>query len=229
MNDTYGRLAISQSELFSAWPDEALARLIAHSEARIVEPDTCIHRAGDPARYIWLVISGSMSLLKEIPGGRDFTASLHLPGDFHGLGPAVAQAPHMFTAVCKEKTVLVQIPGDLIRAMIASDGHLSFSLFQALEKRHLRAQIRHADAAVGSMQTRITNLLKSIASRSIQRRNSSEINLSQDEIATMLGTRRQVVNRVLREMAKNGAIQVLYGRIVILDVDKLDRMASMEG
>ena len=41
----------------------------------------------------------------------------------------------------------------------------------------------------------------------------------------MLGTRRQVVNRVLRDMAATGAIHVQYGRISILDREKLDRMA----
>ncbi|WP_159917774.1 Crp/Fnr family transcriptional regulator [Pantoea sp. 18069] len=225
MNDTLVRLAITQSELFSQWPSDAIARLITQAVVLVVEPDTCVHHAGDPAEHVSLLVAGSMNLSRKMPGGRHFTGGLHLAGEFHGLGPVVAQAPHMFTATCKEKTVLVRIPGALIREMIAGNGRLAFSLFAALERRHLRAQMRHASAAVDSTQARIAGLLQSIDARSVHGRTDAEVNLSQDEIAMMLGTRRQVVNRVLREMAEKGAVQVRYGRISITDSDKLRQMA----
>ncbi len=110
--------------------------------------------------------------------------------------------------------------------MVAGNGRLSFSLFAALERRHLRAQDRHASAAVDSTQARIASLLKSLDARGMRGRANAEVILSQDEIATMLGTRRQVVNRVMREMAVQGAIRVQYGRISILDSAMLDQMAS---
>lgn len=225
MNDTLVRLAIRQSELFSDWPDEAIARLVANAVVLTVEPGTCVHHAGDPAKFVSLVVAGSMNLSRAMPHGRDFTGGLHLAGEFHGLGPVVAQTPHIFTAICKEKTVLVRIPGELLREMISANGRLSFSLFAALERRHLRAQVRHASAAVESIQARVAGLLKSIDARSVHGRGGSEVNLSQDEIATMLGTRRQVVNRALKDMAEEGAIRVEYGRILILDNDKLAQMA----
>lgn len=225
MNDTLVRLAIRQSELFSDWPDEAIARLVSKAIVLTVEPGTCVHQEGDPAKYVSLVVAGSMNLSRAMPNGRDFTGGLHLAGEFHGLGPVVAQTPHIFTATCKENTVLVRIPGDLLREMIAANGRLSFSLFAALERRHLRAQVRHASAAVESIQARVAGLLKSIDARSVQGRGGSEVNLSQDEIATMLGTRRQVVNRALKDMAEDGVIRVEYGRILILDNAKLGQIA----
>lgn len=219
------RLAITQSELFSSWPDEEIARLVANASVQTVETGGCVHHAGDPAKYLSLVVAGSVILSRDMPGGRTFTGSLHLAGEFHGLGPIMAQAPHMFTATCKEKTILVRIPGELLREMVSGNGRLAFSLFAALERRHLRAQMRHATAAVESTQARVASLLKSIDDRSVKGRSGSEINLSQDEIAAMLGTRRQVVNRVLKDMAAEGAIRVQYGRIRILDHAKLDQMA----
>lgn len=226
MDNTLARLAIKQSELFASWPDEAIARLVAKAEVREVEAGTCIHRAGDRAEFLTLVVAGSILLTKEMPSGRDFTGGIHLAGEFHGLGPVVAQTPHIHTATCKERSVLVRIPGDLVLEMVCAQGRLALSLFAALERRHLRAQDRHASAAVDSTQARIAGLLKSFDARSIRSRAKSEVILSQDEIATMLGTRRQVVNRVLREMAAQGAVQVQYGRISILDSALLDHMAS---
>ena len=225
MNDRLSRLAITQSPLFNDWPDEAIARLLANSDVLIVEARTLVHRAGDDAEHLLIVVSGSMSLSKDMPSGRSFSAAVQLPGDFHGLAPVISKEPYIHTVMCKEKTVLVRIAGEVLREIIAANGRLSFSLFSALEKRYLQALNLHASAAVNSIQTRIAALLKSIAERSVKGRASTDINLSQDEISTMLGTRRQVVNRALREMMAEGVIQVQYGRIAIVDSAKLDSMA----
>lgn len=224
MKEMLVRLAITQSELFNGWPDEAIARLIQDADVLVVEPGACFHRSGDTAKYLCLVVSGSMILSLDMPSGCSFTAGLQLAGDFHGLGPAIAQRPHTTTVVCKERTVLVRIPADQLRDLVAGNGRLSFSLFAALERRHLQALKLHASAAVNSTQARIAGLLKSINARGARLSNTA-INLSQEEIAAMLGTRRQVVSRALREMAAAGAIHVQYGRISIVDREKLDRMA----
>lgn len=226
MSDTLARLAIVQSELFHDWPDEAIARLLDCAEVLVTEPGTCVHRSGDVADYLYIVVAGSMSVTQEMPSGRSFTAGVHLPGDFHGLGPVIARKPHIFTVVCKEKTVLVRISGEILRDIIATNGRLSFSLFGALERRYTEALSLHVSAAVNSTRARIADLLRSMDARSVRGRSAAGIKLSQDEMATMLGTRRQVVNRVLREMAAEGAIKVQYGRIAIVDSDKLDKMVS---
>ena len=225
MNETLARVAITQSELFNGWPDEAIARLTQDSAVLVVEPGACLIRSGDAADYLFLVVSGSISLSRDMPSGGSFTAGLQLAGDFHGLGPVIAQGEHIYTAVCKDRTVLVRIPADLLRDLVAANGCLSFSLFAALERRYIQALNLHASAAVNSTQARIAALLKSIDARGVRGRSNAEIRLSQEEIAAMLGTRRQVVNRVLRDMAATGAIHVQYGRISILDREKLDRMA----
>jgi CRP-like cAMP-binding protein len=230
MIKTLVRLAITQSELFNTWPDETISRLVLDSDVHVVNAGECVHRAGDTAGYLSLVVSGSMILSRNMRSGRIFTAGVHLPGDFHGLGPVMAQTPYIFTATCKEKTSLVRIPADLLRDIVAVNGRLSLSLFGALEKRYMQALRLHASAAVNSTQARIAGLLKSIDQRSVRLHvhATTQVNLSQDEIATMLGTRRQVVNRVLRDMAQEGAIHVQYGRISIVDRDKLDAMALQQ-
>jgi CRP-like cAMP-binding protein len=72
----------------------------------------------------------------------------------------------------------------------------------------------------------VATLLNSIYTRSALCGRAPSINLSQEEIATMLGTRRQVVNRVLREMESDGVVQLLYGRISISDVGTMEKMAQ---
>jgi len=95
--------------------------------------------------------------------------------------------------------------------MIASNGRLLASLFVALESQFLQALDLHASAAVNSIQARIAGLLKSISARGASQCPSTKIYLLQDELATMLGTGRQVVNRALRAMETAGAMHLQYG------------------
>ncbi|SFI34733.1 cAMP-binding domain of CRP or a regulatory subunit of cAMP-dependent protein kinases [Collimonas sp. OK307] len=226
MENTLVRLTISQSELFANWPDAAISRLVKAADAITVEENTVIHRTGEVPTYLYLLATGSMHLIRKMPSGRDFTAGIHLAGEFHGIGPVITRSLHFYTAECREKTVLVRISGELLREMISHDGSLAYSLMGAMVNRHRGALDRYEGAAVLSTRARVATLLNSIYTRSARGGRVSSINLSQEEIATMLGTRRQVVNRVLREMESEGAVQVLYGRIVISDIGKLEKMAE---
>ena len=174
----------------------------------IVKPGTEIHRSGEPATYLYLIASGSMVFSRIPAANRPFTMGRHVAGDFHGLGPVLTQTHFIHYAVCREPTVLVRIPGTVLRDLVNHNGTLAFSLFSALEQRHLRARDLYVSAAVLSTRARIADLLRSLSLRINAGRYSADINLSQDEIAEMPGTRRQVINRVLRDMASAGDVQV---------------------
>lgn len=219
------RVSIAQSDLFSQWPGDAIARLVSTAELRDVAPGEKVHSSGDRATHLYLIASGSIVFSRVAASGRPFTMGRHAAGDFHGLGPVLTQSNYIHDAVCRERTLIVCIPGSALRELIGNDGRLSFSLFAALESRHLRARDLYVTASVASTRARIADLIKALSARGNAGRFSAEINLSQGEIAAMLGTRRQVVNRVLREMADSGVLDVQYGRITIIDFDKLSLMA----
>ncbi|PJX20485.1 hypothetical protein CAP48_18980 [Advenella sp. S44] len=224
MEKTLVRLAISQSELFANWPTAAISRLVQASDSITVEENTIIHLTNDVPTYVYLLASGSMQLIREIPAGRNFTAGIHLPGDFHGIGPVITQSPHIYTVKCREKTVLVRIPGELLRDILSHDGNLAFSLMSAMVNRHRDALNRYEGAAILSTRERVATLLNTIYKKSIRAGSVSSVNLSQEEIATMLGTRRQVINRVLRDMESEGAISIKYKQILISNIGKLEEM-----
>ncbi|HSW15644.1 MAG TPA: Crp/Fnr family transcriptional regulator [Ramlibacter sp.] len=228
MTHALARLAISQSELFSTWPEDAIGRLVERADVLEYAPGACVHGRGDEAQYLYLVAAGSLSLLRDGVKDRPFAAGIQLPGDFQGLGPVLSETPHLYTAVAKETSVLVRVPGSLLRELVAANGRLAFSLFRALERRHLRALNRFASAALQPLRARIAELLVSIHARTSRPGAAAEIHLSQDEIAAMLGTRRQVVNRTLKTMAADGAIQLEYGRLLLQDVALLEQMAREE-
>lgn len=229
MEKTLVRLAVSQSELFANWPTGAISRLVQASDSITVEENTILHLTNDVPTYVYLLASGSMQLIREIPSGRNFIAGIQLAGDFHGIGPVITQLPHIYTVKCREKTVLVRIPGELLRNILSSDGNLAFSLMSAMANRHRDALNRYEGAAILSTRERVATLFITIYKKSIRAGSVSSVNLAQEEIAAMLGTRRQVINRVLREMEAEGAISIKYKRILISNMSKLEEMAMHLG
>jgi len=189
MSSVLAKLSIAQSELFSGWPSEAVERLIAAADIVSYDADTCVHRSGDRADYLYLVVTGSMQLSRRV-SDREFMAWLYFAGDCHGIGPAIANSRYIYTATCKEPTKLVRIPAALLRDMIRADGSLSFSLFAAFEQRYRNALNLYEGASTYSTRECIAGLLLSFVARNIRCRRASEVNLSQGEFATVLGTRR---------------------------------------
>lgn len=228
MNNVLPKISITQSELFSGWPEEAIEKLIAASDVVNHDAKTVLHRTGDVSEYLYLVVAGCVQLSRRV-SDRDFTAWLYFAGDCHGIGPAVSNLPFTYTATCKEPTTLVRIPTVLLRDMVRADGSLSTSLFAALDRRYRNARRLHESASTFSTRDRIAALLVSFMARSVRCGDASEVNLSQEEMATMLGTRRQVVNRALREMEQANIVRIQYGRIAIVDRQRLSEMAEGAG
>ncbi len=220
------RLVISQSEIFSKWPADAVSRIVAAADVCTVEAENCLVKRGEVAQFLYILITGSMRLIRETPSGRNFTAGLHFPGNFHGLGPVMTQIPYFYTVVCKEKSQLARIPATLLRQIVAENGRLAFALFIALGTQHRRALDHFESAATHPTKARIAQLLRDVHGRSKRAFKSAEVSLSQGEIATMLGTRRQVVNRVLGVMEQEGALEIRYGKISITNSTKLKKMAT---
>ncbi|MGD9943054.1 MAG: Crp/Fnr family transcriptional regulator [Burkholderiaceae bacterium] len=228
MSSVLARLAITQSELFADWPGDAVDRLIEAAGVLNLDAGSHVHRSGESADYLYLLVSGSLRLTRR-SSGRDFTAWLYFAGDCHGIGPAIAGSRFVHTATCKEATTLVRISGALIREMIRADGNLAISLFAALDRRYRNALALYESAATFSTSERIAGLIQSLVARAGRSGKASEVSLSQDEIAAMLGTRRQVVNRALREMEAAGIVQVRYGGIAVTDQEKLVSLARTGG
>lgn len=219
------RVAITQSELFAAWPAAAIAQLVAEADVVRCENGACLHRPGDTAEYLYLIAAGSLRVWRQSTSGRKFTAWVVFPGDFHGIGQVISEMPHSHMATCKGQTQLVRIPGAIIREILRRDGRLAVAVFAAFYRRHRYAWHLYETASTRAVRARVAALLQSMLLRSRRARSARAVHLSQDEIADMLGTRRQVVNRELRTMAAAGAVRVDYGRITVLDADALNELA----
>lgn len=218
------RLTISQSELFRRWPVEDLDPLIAAADVIQLESGELLHAAGDMAEYLYLLAAGSMRVSTRSTSGREFTTRMYFAGDYHGLGPVLTGANYVYTVSARSQTLLVRIPRKLLVDMLSRDGRLAIALCVALSDRHLRTVARYAEASTGSIRARVAGLLESFLERA-PRQPATEVHLMQVEIAELLGTRRQGINRELRALEMLGMLRLEYGYITVIDRDALRALA----
>ncbi len=178
-----------------------------------------LHVCGEVCPHLFLVASGCIRLFSVASDGREFTTWLHFAGDPHAIGPALLGSKYQNNAKSRGETKLVRIEGALIRESIARNGRLAFDVMAAMDRHRTAGSLLHERAATHSLEARIAGLLGLIVAR--QGRDRSLIELSQDEIAGMLGTRRQVVNRALRQLQERGLVEVGYRGVCVLDAEGL--------
>ena len=218
------RVAITQSEFFADWPAAAIEQLVNAAEVTRYEDGAVIYSPGDAPDYAYLIAAGALRVIRQSRSGRKFTSLLLFAGDSNSLGSVISETAHIHMASCKGETQLVRIPGSLIREILRKDGRLALAVFAGFYRRYQHALHLYETASTRAVRARIAGLLQSVVRRG--RRQTTAVELSQDEIADMLGTRRQVVNRELRLMEAAGAVRVDYGRITILDGAALNKLAG---
>ncbi|MGD9943312.1 MAG: Crp/Fnr family transcriptional regulator [Burkholderiaceae bacterium] len=223
--NTISRLAISQSELFQDWPADCIERLVSAAESLKLSDGDILHSPGDPAHSLYLLATGAIRVSTQTVAGRSLTIRLSFAGDFHGLGPLISGAPYVFTAAARADTYIVSIPGALLMDMLRANGQLAISLFAMMNRRHRRMIALYTNATAHSMRSRIAALLGSLLAAATPLA-GSEVQLSQDEIAQLLGSRRQVINRELRALQELGVIRLEYGRVVVVDSQALSGLSS---
>lgn len=221
MESITARVAITQSPLFFTWPDQIRARMIASADILRLAPGDYLQAAGEFATHIFIVASGSVRLVRMAANGREFTVWIYFPGDFHGLGPIMTGEAYASAAIAREPAVIVRVPSTVIREIVSQNGALVFSLFKALDGRHRRILGLYETAVTLPVRARLLDLLVSIVLRQRPAAKSAEILLSQGELAVMLGSRRQVVNRIMTRLEHESLLEAQYGRIVVPDVSRL--------
>lgn len=192
----------------------ALEALAQHME---LPGRTHLFRAGDEARQVYTVTSGSIRLQRDLSDGRRQVIGFAMPGDFIGLAP---DAAYSFSADTLAPTSLCRFD----RAQFAA---LSRSKQPLLERLHLEATHelalardhmvllgrRRADERVAAFLLGWQKRLSRIGGRSV----NVPLPMGRQDIADHLGLTIETVSRILARWMRERIILDVPGGIRMLD------------
>jgi CRP-like cAMP-binding protein len=157
------------------------------------------------------------------PEGREHVVSYLGPGRLLNLVPALDDGAALGSVDALTDATTYAIPCDLLREWIARDADLAAAVARYLAGELRRVDAMLADMALHTVRARLARFLLTHAES-----NPAHHRWTQAMIAANIGTVRDVVGRLLREMRQEGIIRRERGRLVIVDREALEREAEGE-
>jgi len=181
-----------------------------------LETGSYFYHEGDYCPQVALIGSGNIRVFKANEKGRQITLYHLRDGEtclvnmlcalLHQVAPAAAQAESTVEALI--------VPAATFSEWIRTKDEIRNHVFQRMSSRILEVMMLVEEVAFRKMDQRIASYL---LQRFLIEENLPVIVATHDEIASELGTAREVVSRVLKDFERLGAIVIARSRISILN------------
>jgi CRP/FNR family cyclic AMP-dependent transcriptional regulator len=215
----------TRGPLFESIPEEEGARLLERARRRSFNAGEVVFHAGDPADTVHLIQRGRFGVRVTTEFGDVATLNVIGPGDFFGeLALLSPRAPRSATIIALEAAETLSVHELDFNRLRSERPETADVLIAMLAARVRRLSGHLAEALYVPADTRVRRRLLDMAAVYGGEANVV-VPLTQEELASMAGTSRATVNRVLREEEDFGTLELSRGRTQIVDADGLRRRA----
>src|SRR5215469_17595000 len=219
---------LAKSALFHNLKEPALSQLAAHAVERKLKQGQILFTANEPARGLYVVLSGSVRAFRENFDGREQTIHVEHAGGTLAEVAVFDGGPYPSTAVADENSeVLFLATEDVRRFMLDHPQAALTALANMAKKLRIIASLAEQLALKDVGQRLATLLLEEarLASPKLQDGVSFSLPLSHMQLASRLGSVREVVTRALHKLVQNGVIETRGHCIVVLNAKELSAQA----
>lgn len=217
---------LRQIPLFAPLNAEELSHVAAVTAERRYERGDLILLEGDKGGALHYVRSGLIKVFKTSPGGKEQVLRLIAAGHTFNDVPALDGGPNPASAAAMEPSVVYVIQRAGLYHLIVTRPEVAEAVVQTLADalRHLVALVE--DLSLRHVTARVAKIL--LEQEASTREGQQVYHLTQQEMAALAGTAREVVGRALKEMEAAGAVEMRQGRAVVVHRERLRLLASGE-
>ena len=208
-----------------ALPEAIVLELAALATSRRFAAGEYVFDEGEPVSGLFLVETGRVKISRFARDGREHILHFINHGDTFNDVAALDGGPNPATAIAFSDSTIWCVPRSEIKALAARRPELAWALIESLARRarHLVSTVQ--DLAMRNVRGRLARLL--LEQAQAMERGDIPMALTQEEMASRLGTVREVVGRSLRALAAEGIIEFQRNRIVVLDRARLEAEAEV--
>jgi CRP-like cAMP-binding protein len=215
---------MSSWRLLDGIPDSELHRILVAARRRTFGRNEVVFHQGDPADSMHMIRKGRFAVRVRIPSGDIVTIAILGEGDAFGeLALVGDETDRSATVVSLEESETVSIARPDLDRLRHEQPQVNELLVRLLSARLRRTNALLAEALYVAADRRVIHRLRELAELYATDGGAATIPLTQEEIATLAGTSRATVNRVLRAEEKAGALELTRGRTVVRDPTRLGR------
>lgn len=214
---------LHESPYFSNLNDEELNLIQKLVFEKVFERGDLIVFEGEPAKALYFVLSGAVKIFKTSSDGKEQIFGIVRPGESFNDVPVFDGGPNPFSAQAMGPVVIYRIEKRDFNNILRDHSRVALNVINVLAGlvSHLTSLVE--DLSFRPVIRRVAKILLEYAREgtgSVQR-------LTQQEMAALAGTAREVVARSLKALESKGTLRTDRHRIVITDREALKDIAGV--
>jgi CRP-like cAMP-binding protein len=177
----------------------------------------------DPGDAMYLVLSGSVTILLNSPDGRELVINEVRCGDYFGEISLITKQPRSASAITCEKSELLVIPDSAFWQILNNQEQVVYHLLVNTAQRLSASSDRESALAFLDASGRIVRILLQLDQENAKK---GYMTLSQEDLAQRTGLTRQTVAKILGRWRRAGWLLTGRNRIMLLNREALKKVAE---
>ncbi len=204
----------TEPELLSAL-SEPLRALARRGELRRYRKNTLLIEEGDHGDTLYLILSGRLRSFASGDKGREITYGIYGPGEYLGE-MSLDGGPRSANVITLEASSCAVITRTTLERHIAEHPAFAFELIAKVIRRARAATLSAKQLALNDVYGRLVLLLNSLAAVQADGTRVVGEKLTQQEMANRLGCSREMVSRLMKDLAAGGYVRLAEHRVCLL-------------
>jgi len=217
--------------LLKSVPQDIIKQYCPSLSVKPFSQGNVIYSQGQILDLVYFVLKGQVKLSCVNQDGAEFTKSLMLSGDMFGTPLNESKAFSMpESAVMKGIGKLLSININEFRTLMLNHPPLSLGIIEFLDKSRQKMERRLECFAFKRTESRLIETLRELSGgfdQHCEHGCGQHIQLSQQELADLVGASRSVVSTILNRLRTDGLLGYNREYVCVRDIDTVERMLDL--
>jgi len=206
---------------------DELIKLSDCKTSKIIKKGESIFEEGENVNGIFCIKDGVCKLTKLSPNGKDHIVKLVTKGELLGQRSMISEEPVNLSAVALEDMEVCFIPKTEVMSFFDKNNQFSMNVMKTICGDLKEADDHMVNLAQKTVKERLAETLLYLHDTFGKNEdNSLKVQLSRDELASMIGTATESCIRLLSDFKKLGLIELTGKKILLKDISKLKKLAE---
>ena len=221
---------LRQTQLFGDLDEAALAHLADRATKRTYSKGQLVFYQGDPAGSLFVMVEGLVKIFVTSEEGDEMVLVTLQPHDVFGELSLLDGGPRSASAEAVEPTSLLELQRAPFLETLRQTPGITESLMRSMGRVLRRLTEQASDLVFLDLHGRVAKLLVNLAQdRGVQTEKGLELDLqlTQTDLAGLVGGSRQSVNQILRSFENRGYLDMEGRKMVVKEAELLRRRAGL--
>ena len=217
---------INRAPLFAALDVEAAAALRASMTEVRARKGQVIFVEGEPGDRLYVIVEGKVTLGHSASDGRETLLAVLGPGEMFGELSLFDPGPRTSTATAVTDAKLLSLSHEKLIPWLRENPDVSLQLLARLAQRLRRTNEAVGDLVFSDVPGRVAKALIDLGARFGKQTDEGLFvhhDLTQEELAQLVGASRETVNKALADFAGRGWLRLDGRAVLITDLDRLSK------